>query len=101
MKEARAERSKIIADRSRGTQVKRTKVTLAQAIDDWLAGRRNLRPSTQRNYRDSLELAKVSLGHIQLQELTKAHLDRPGDRATDQWAEDRQRPASELQRQDR
>ncbi len=56
MKEARAERSKIISDRSRGTLVKRTKVTLAQAIDDWLAGRRHFHPTPQRTYRDSLEL---------------------------------------------
>jgi integrase len=76
LREARAERAKIISDRSRGTLVKRTKITLAQAIDDWLTGRRNLRRSTQRNYADSLELAKVRLGHIQLQDLTKAHLDR-------------------------
>jgi integrase len=75
MKEARAERSKIIADRSRGTLVKRSKVTLAQAIDDWLDGRRNLRPGTQRNYADSLALARDRCGHIPLQDLTKAHLD--------------------------
>jgi hypothetical protein len=37
MKEARAERSKIIADRSRGTLVKRTSVTLTSyARDGWL-----------------------------------------------------------------
>ena len=76
MKEARAERAKIISDRSRGTLVKRTKVTLGKAIDDWLDGRRNLRPSAQRSYRDSLELAKVRLGHVKLQDLTKAQLDQ-------------------------
>jgi integrase len=38
-----------------------------------LAGRRNLRPSTRRSYHD--ELVKARLGHIKLQELTKAHLD--------------------------
>ena len=75
MKEARAERAKIISDRSRGTLVKRTKITLGKAIDDWLDGRRNLRPSAQRSYRDSLELAKVRLGHVKIQDLTKAHLD--------------------------
>jgi integrase len=55
--------------------VKRTKVTLAEAITAWLAGRRNLRPSTQRSYADSLRLVSDRLGHIQLQSLTKAHLD--------------------------
>ena len=75
-KEARDERSKIIADRSRGTLVKPTKITVKQAIDKWLDGRRNLRTSTVRNYRDSLGLVTTSLGHIQLQALSKTHLDR-------------------------
>ena len=58
LKEARDERSKIIADRSRGTLVKPTKITVKEAIDKWLDGRRNLRPSTARNYR--YRLAMVS-----------------------------------------
>jgi Phage integrase, N-terminal SAM-like domain len=73
--EARAERAKIISDRSRGALVKPTKATLAEAVTAWLDGRRNLRPSTQRNYADSLRLVSDRLGHIQLQNLTKAHLD--------------------------
>jgi integrase len=36
---------------------------------------RNLRPSTQRNYSDSLRLISDRLGHIPLQNLTKAHVD--------------------------
>ncbi len=48
---------------------------MAGAITTWLDGRRNLRPSTQRNYADSLKLVSARLGHIQLQNLTKAHLD--------------------------
>jgi integrase len=75
MKEARAERAKIISDRSRGTLVKRTKISVAEAIQAWLDGRRNLRPSTQRNYADSLKLISKPLGHVQLQDLTKAHPD--------------------------
>jgi integrase len=73
--EARAERAKIISDRSRGALVKPTKATLAEAVTAWLEGRRNLRPSTQRNYADSLRLVSDRLGYIQLQNLTKAHLD--------------------------
>ena len=48
--EARAERAKIIADRSRGTLVVPTKVTVREAIQTWLDGKRNIRPSTLRNY---------------------------------------------------
>ncbi len=75
IKEARAERSKIIADRARGVLVKRDKITVGEAIDGWLAGKRNLRPSSQRSYADSLELAKSRLGDIPLQKLTRARLD--------------------------
>jgi hypothetical protein len=58
-----------------GTLVKPTKITLAEAIDNWLAGRRNLRPTTLRSYTDCLRTAKEQLGHVPLQNLTKAHLD--------------------------
>jgi integrase len=50
-------------------------MTVAQAIDKWLAGRRNLRPSTQRDYADSLRLVSDRLGNVQLQKLSKSHLD--------------------------
>jgi integrase len=73
--EARAARAKILADRSSGVLVKPTKTTVAEAITSWLQGRRNLRPSTQKNYEDTLRLVSKPLGHIQLQYLTKAHLD--------------------------
>jgi integrase len=73
--EARAARAKIIADRDNGTLVKRSKTTVAEAITTWLGGRRNLRPSAQRSYADSLRLVSDRLGSIQLQNLTKAHLD--------------------------
>ena len=76
LKEARAERSRIISDPSRGTLVKPTKLTVGEAIDKWLAGRRNLRPGTARNYRYSLAMVSARLGHVQLQALSKAHLDR-------------------------
>jgi hypothetical protein len=73
--DAKSRQAKIVADRSRRTLVKPTKITLAAAIDQWLAGRRNLRESTERNYRDSLALVRSRLGHVQVQDLTKAHLD--------------------------
>jgi integrase len=72
--EAGAARAKIISDRSCGTLVP-TKITVAEAIKAWLEGRRNLRPSTQRGYADSLRLVSDRLGHIQLQNLTKKHVD--------------------------
>ena len=73
--DAKAKRAKIIADRSRGTLIVPTKITVKDAVEEWLGGRRNLRPSTQRNYRDSLRLVSDRLGHVQLQKLTKTQLD--------------------------
>jgi integrase len=73
--EAKAARAKIITNRRDGVLVKPTKITVAQAIDTWLSGRRNLRPSTRRCYADSLRLISKPLGHIQVQTLSKAHLD--------------------------
>ena len=72
--DARAARAKIIAGRQAGMLVKPTKVTVAEAIEARLNGR-NLRPSTVWNYRGSMQLVSDRLGHIQLQNLTKAHLD--------------------------
>jgi integrase len=74
--EARAARARILGDRSKGVLVKPTKVTLAEAVEQWLAGKRNIRPGTRRTYADALRLATDRLGHVKLQDLTKAQLDR-------------------------
>jgi integrase len=75
LSDAKATQAKIMSERKAGTLVRPAKITLAEAIDAWLAGRRNLRPTTERCYRDSLRTAKDRLGHVQLQKLTKAHVD--------------------------
>jgi integrase len=75
LKEAKAKQAQIRDGRETGTLIKPTKTTVGQAIDTWLAGRRNLRPATQRNYRHALELVSKRLGHVQLQALGKAQLD--------------------------
>jgi integrase len=74
--DSKSARAKIIADRDRGVLVKPTKTTVGEAIDKWLAGRRNLRPSTARSYVDSLALVKKRLGDVELQKLTKGQLDK-------------------------
>lgn len=75
LKEARNERAKIIAARSIGTYVAPTKATVAETIDTWLAGRRNLRPTTKLTYTDTLAHAKAHLGHVPIQKVTKADVD--------------------------
>jgi integrase len=75
LSDAKAKQAQVLANRKAGTLVRPTKITLGEAIDTWLAGRRNLRPTTARCYQDCLRTAKERLGHIELQKLTKKHLD--------------------------
>lgn len=75
LKEARAERARIIADRAKGTFVRPQKTTVAEMIDAWLAGKRNLGKGTRRTYTDSLKHAKDHIGHLEGQKVTKADID--------------------------
>jgi hypothetical protein len=75
-KTAQAHRAKLIADRAQGTLVRPNTVTFAEAADTWLAGKRRLRPGTRRAYRDALDRATDRIGHLPVQGITKAHLDR-------------------------
>ncbi|MFI6331897.1 tyrosine recombinase XerC [Micromonospora chersina] len=75
LKEARAERARIISDRAKGTFVRPDKKTVAELIDAWLAGKRNLSPGTRRTYTDSLKHARAHIGHMELQKVTKADID--------------------------
>jgi integrase len=77
VREARAERAKIISDRSQGSLVKLAKTTLAEPIDSWLASKtRGLKPSTARSYADSLALASTRIDHIKVQDLTRNHIEK-------------------------
>lgn len=76
LREAREERARIVNDLTRGTYVRDSKKTLGQHLDEWLAGRRKLRESTRSNYLNALKPVREQLGHLVLQEVTKAHVDR-------------------------
>lgn len=73
--EARAERARIISERSRGAYVKPTKVTLQRAVEEFLAGKRNIAAGTRRTYVDALRRVTDRLGHLPLQQLSKAHIN--------------------------
>jgi len=75
LKEARAERARIISDRAKGTFVRPGKATVAETIDAWLEGKRNLGVGTRRTYTDSLRHARDTIGHLELQKVTKADID--------------------------
>ncbi|SCL17686.1 Phage integrase, N-terminal SAM-like domain [Micromonospora nigra] len=76
LKEARAKRARIIADRASGTFVRPEKTTVAELIDKWLAGKRNLSTGTRRTYTDSLNHAKAHIGQLEAQKVTKADVDK-------------------------
>jgi hypothetical protein len=52
-----------------------SKVTLAEACEDWLAAKHGLKPSTLHGHRVNLAAALAELGDIEVQNLTKRHID--------------------------
>lgn len=97
--DAKARQGKIIADRKAGTLVKPTKVTLAKAIDDWLAGRLNLRPAARRSPVVHRQPGPGP-GPARSRPGPEPHQGPPGrsgDRAPRLWPAGRQRPADRPQ----
>lgn len=75
-KEAVERRANMLSDKSRGTLVAANKMTLGYHLEQWLAGKRRLRRRTISSYRDSLKPVVEELGALELQKLSKAHVDR-------------------------
>ncbi|WP_433344181.1 tyrosine-type recombinase/integrase [Micromonospora sp. CA-111912] len=75
LREAKAERAKIIAGRSTGTYVAPSTLTLGEYLPTWLAGKRNLRAGALRAYTDALKPVIERLGAVEVQKLSKADLD--------------------------
>lgn len=73
--EARREYRRIATEVAAGTYVVRHAVTVAEFLTDWLGGRRDIRPVTLAGYRQALKPVIDRLGGIQLQHLTKTHID--------------------------
>lgn len=74
-KEARAALDAVRGEVSRGTYVHPTKVTLAEACENWLAAKHGLKPSTLHGHRVNLAAAMAELGDIEVQKLTKRNID--------------------------
>ncbi|WP_409074079.1 tyrosine-type recombinase/integrase [Micromonospora chalcea] len=75
LKQAKAERAKIMAAKAGGTYVAPSALTVADYLASWLAGKRNLRAGTVRAYTDALRPIEERLGRRELQQLRKADLD--------------------------
>ena len=74
-KEARAALDAVRGDVAKGTYVHPSKVTLAEACEDWLAAKHGLKPSTLHGHRVNLAAALAELGDIEVQKLSKRHID--------------------------
>jgi integrase len=58
-----------------GTYVARSKRTVRQIVDEWLASKHNLKASTLLGHKSKLSAITDELGDIEIQRLSKAHLD--------------------------
>jgi integrase len=74
-KEARAALDAVRGEVAKGTYIHRSKVTLAEACEDWLAAKHGLKPSTLHGPRVNLTAAMTELGDVEVQKLTKRHID--------------------------
>ncbi len=73
--EARREYRRITTEVSAGTFVRRDSTTLAEYLQRWLDGRRDVRPNTLVGYRHSLKPVVDLLGSIVLQQLRTSDID--------------------------
>jgi integrase len=76
LKEARAERARVIAESAAGTYVRPTKTTVDALVGDWLATReRSIKPTTHRHYLDVLKPVRDRYGTLAAQRLTREHME--------------------------
>jgi integrase len=77
MKEARAERARIISERASGVLVRpNRKLTVREYFEGWIDSKAGKKPSTVQCYRDALRPLIELYGHLPLQQLDVPHLER-------------------------
>ena len=74
-REAKAWRDGILADRARGTHVTPATMTMATAVEDWLASRRNKQATTLDAYTAALRPVIEVLGEKPVQKVTVKDID--------------------------
>jgi Arm DNA-binding domain len=75
-REARDALAEVLHEASKGTFVARKKLTVAEAVDDFIAARHNLRATSLSKLTYDLAVLKQFYGDLSLQQLTTAHIDR-------------------------
>ncbi|GAA2118459.1 tyrosine-type recombinase/integrase [Streptomyces synnematoformans] len=74
--ELKAERARIVSQRSAGTLVVPNKTTVNELLDLWLkAQTRDVEEGTASNYENAIRPARKQLGHIRLQQLTEEDVE--------------------------
>lgn len=74
-REAREELASIQGGVVAGTYVAPSKLTVDEACEAWLASKHSLKPSTLQGHRVSLQALRDELGGVEVQQLTKHHID--------------------------
>ena len=68
--------STVIGQLTSGTFVNAGRLLVSQYLDEWLAGKAKLRPSTRTSYRQHIDLyLKPFLGHVRLTDLRANHIE--------------------------
>ena len=75
LSQARREYRRITSEVATGIYTRKSSVTVAEACDEWLAGRRGIRRVTLQGYTHDLKPVRRYLGGKKLQQLTKADGD--------------------------
>jgi ribosomal protein L34E len=75
LSQARREYRRITSEVATGTYTRKSAITVAEACDEWLAGRRGIRRVTLQGYTHDLKPVRRNLGGKKLQQLTKADGD--------------------------
>ncbi|WP_343708210.1 site-specific integrase [Mycobacterium sp.] len=73
--EAKREYRRITTEVAAGTYARKSAITVAEACDEWLTGRRGIRAVTMQGYIHDLKAVRRYLGGKKLQQLTKADGD--------------------------
>lgn len=73
--EAKREYRRITSEVATGVYTRKSALTVAEACDEWLAGRRGIRRVTLQGYTDDLKAVRRYLGGKKLQQLTKSDGD--------------------------
>ena len=74
-REAREWLAAVRSDMNRGTCVTPHRTRLNEHLDNWLEGKRDIRPATRRSYLDGMKPVRQMLGRKLLQDVTKADVE--------------------------